>query len=693
MRVLIPTIRDPGQIGGMSTHLQMLSSGLEESGHSALVLYLGGVLPRGVGKTAIVWPAGALNRVRRGWGMVYAAAVRGRLLAALTERELKRARADGEPWEVLNAQDVYSVPALRAVADRYGIPLVLTLHGYPLYESMSEGYSRASAAGRSFLMESEIRALRLADSVVTVDSRLHRHVLRLAPEVESRTSLLMNFIDTSLYHPGSEGRRELRDAWDVPADKIVLFCPRRLVKKNGVVQPALALAAMPPDQRARFLLLYAGEGGERQAIERVVREHGLEREVRLLGGQSREAVGQLYLLADIVLVPSVHSENVEEATSLSALEAMACGRPVIAGAVGGLAEMIDDGRTGLLVPASDPEALAAAMMRLAGDPQLGSRLAEAARSYVEREHSHIQAAARFVEVYRAAALNGRGSPISQSSGSPEIPVVSVLGSPMHQVGFEAAVATVTGWATRPSDRVGDGLAPAGDGLGPAGTGRGTGVRTRVATAFNPELAVRAQDDPRVTEALLAADLRYPDGVGVVWAAGRRGAVGLERVPGVELAARVIEGLAAADLSVYLLGAAPGVAEAAAEALGAKIPGLKVAGYRHGYFTRDEEQDIVAEIRESGAAALLVALGTPRQQLFIQRHRNELGVRVALGVGGSFDVWSGRVRRAPAWTRSLGVEWLYRLVTNPRRARRQVALVVFAWRALTDLSSDYHQPRG
>lgn len=686
MRVLLPTIRDPGQIGGMSTHLQMLSSGLEESGNQPFVLYLGGVLPRGVGKAAIVWPAGALNRVRRGWGMVYAAAVRGRLLAALTERELKRARADGEPWEVLNAQDVYSIPALRAVADRYEIPLVLTLHGYPLYESMSEGYSRASAAGLSFLMESEIRALRLADSVVTVDSRLHRHVLRIAPELASRTSLLMNFIDTSSYRPSFEGRRELRDAWDVPADKTVLFCPRRLVKKNGVVYPALALAAMPPEQRAQFLLLYAGEGGERQAIERVVREHGMQREVRLLGGQSREAVLELYLLADIVLVPSVPSENVEEATSLSALEAMACGRPVIAGAVGGLAEMIDDGETGLLVPASDPEALADAMLRLADDPQLGSRLAEAARSYVVRKHSHVQAAARFVEVYRAAALSDRGSSTSRSGGSPEFPVVSVLGSPMHQVGFEEAVATVTGWARRPSGR-------AGQAVEPARAGRGTEARTRVATAFNPELAVRAQDDPRVTEALLAADLRYPDGVGVVWAAGRRGAVGLERVPGVELAARVIEGLAADDLSVYLLGAAPGVAEAAAEALTAKLPGLKVAGCRHGYFTRAEEQGIVAEIRESGAAALLVALGTPRQQLFIQRHRDDLGVRVALGVGGSFDVWSGRVRRAPAWTRSLGVEWLYRLVTDPRRARRQVALVVFAWRALTDLSSDYHQPRG
>jgi N-acetylglucosaminyldiphosphoundecaprenol N-acetyl-beta-D-mannosaminyltransferase len=362
---------------------------------------------------------------------------------------------------------------------------------------------------------------------------------------------------------------------------------------------------------------------------------------------------------------------------------MACGRPVIAGAVGGLAEMIDDGQTGLLVPAADPEALAAAILRLAGDPRLGSRLAEAARSYVVREHSHVQAAARFVEVYGAVVAGERRASSCQNGGTPGFPVVSVLGSPMHQVGFEQAAATVIGWACGPPARVNH---------APGAERSDTGARARVATAFNPELAVRAQGDPRVTEALLGADLRYPDGVGVVWAAGRRGAVGLERVPGVELAARVLEGMAANDLPVYLLGAAPGVADVAVAALTARMPGLKVAGCRHGYFTDAEEHEIVAEIRGSGAAALFVALGTPRQQLFIHRHRDELGVRVAMGVGGSFDVWAGRVRRAPAWTRSLGVEWLYRLVTNPRRARRQIALLVFAWRALTDLSSDYHQPR-
>ena len=188
----------------------------------------------------------------------------------------------------------------------------------------------------------------------------------------------------------------------VPEDKTVLFCPRRLVKKNGVVLPSLALAAMDPAERDRFLLLHAGEGGERQEMERIVRENGLEKQVRLLGGKGRDDILDLYRLADIVLVPSVHSENVEEATSLSALEAMASGRPLIAGDVGGLAEMVLDGETGLLVPA-DPRALAAAILRLAAAPDLGRRMAAAAREYVLRNHSHLRAAAAYAEVYRRAA--------------------------------------------------------------------------------------------------------------------------------------------------------------------------------------------------------------------------------------------------------------------------------------------------
>lgn len=672
MRILLPTIRDPGQIGGTTTHLDMLSRGLEEIGHEARVLYLGDAVssvPRDLG---VVWPAGALNRVQRGWGMIYASAVRGRLLASVTGRELARAEAAGEPWEALNAQEVYAVPALRGVADRYGIPLVLTLHGYPLYESDSEGYTAASDLGRRYLMGAEMRALRLADAVVTVDTRLHNHVLRLVPERADTVFALMNFIDTSSFFPSREGREEARRTWGVPEGRTVLFCPRRLVKKNGVVFPSLALAAMPVAERRRFLLLHAGEGGEREAMEQVVREYGLEEQVRLLGGQGRGAILDLYRLADIILVPSVRSENVEEATSLSALEAMACGRPLIAGAVGGLAEMVNDGENGLLVPDADAEALAAAILRLAADPDLGARLAANARDYVVERHSHLRAAASYAEIYARAALAAGASAAvpARVSGAPW-PTVSVLGFPLHRVDVEAAGAWLLAEARRPPS-----------------TAAVAAPLCRIAVSFNPELVMRAIDDPVVAEAVLDADLRFPDGVGAVWAAGRQGVSGLTRVPGIELAEHLLAGAAQEGLPVYLLGAADGVAEEAARRLVERLPGLLVAGTGHGYFGPADEEVVVAAVRGSGARVLLVALGAPRQEVFLHRHRHELGAAVALGVGGSLDVWAGRVSRAPDWTQRLGVEWLYRLAANPRRLRRQLALPRFAARVVAGCADDY-----
>ena len=645
--------------------------------------------------------------------MVYSAEVRGRLLGVVTDRELTAAETGTEqpgakpeagrgsgPWEVLNAQEVYSVPSLRAVADRHGVPLVLTLHGYPLYESLSEGYTAQSAWGRGYLMGAEMRALRLADAIVTVDSRLYRHVLKLVPERAAAVSALMNFIDTSSFFPTSEGREGLRAKWDIPPDRVVLFCPRRLVKKNGVVYPALALASMGPADRRRFLLLHAGEGGERPGIEQVVREAGLQAEVRMLGGQDRDAILELFRLADIVLVPSVHSENVEEATSLSALEAMASGRPLIAGDVGGLAEMVDDGLTGLLVPAADERALAAAILRLAADPALGAALAARARDYVVTHHSHTRAAAEYVEVYRssiegrastgavrsagggAATGAGTSTSASPSPGSvsavpaapapdgptdpfASLPQVSILGFPLHLVDRERAAALLLDVAA--------------------------GVRggpTRIAVSFNPELIVGAQDDPAAAEAVLAADLRFPDGVGAVWAAARQGVPGLERVPGIELAESLLAGAAAAGLPVYLLGAAEGVAAEAGERLSERFPGLVVAGTHQGYFAAGEDAHLARTVRASGAAVLLAALGAPRQEVFLHRRRMELGVAVAMGVGGSFDVWAGRVERAPEWTHALGVEWLYRLATDPKRARRQLALPRFAFRVMEFCPDDY-----
>ncbi|MDR7386279.1 MAG: WecB/TagA/CpsF family glycosyltransferase, partial [Armatimonadota bacterium] len=157
----------------------------------------------------------------------------------------------------------------------------------------------------------------------------------------------------------------------------------------------------------------------------------------------------------------------------------------------------------------------------------------------------------------------------------------------------------------------------------------------------------------------------------------------ERVPGVELMEALCERAARQGWPIFLLGGLPGVAEQAAAELRRRWPGLPVAGTHHGYF--QVEGAVVEAVARSGAALLFCGLGSPRQELWLSRHLDRLGVRVAMGVGGSLDVLAGRSARAPAWLRRVHLEWLYRLLREPRRWRRQLALPHFAWLVLRSAS--------
>lgn len=196
---------------------------------------------------------------------------------------------------------------------------------------------------------------------------------------------------------------------------------------------------------------------------------------------------------------------------------------------------------------------------------------------------------------------------------------------------------------------------------------------------NPELIMQAQRDPELLAAARAADLALPDGVGVVWAARRLGLPVPGRVPGVEFMEALLEWAAAAGHGVYLLGARPEVIATAAERAARRFSGLRLAGFGDGYFgSRGEEPAAVRQVAASGARILFVGLGVPAQERFLYRHRGDFGdVRLAMGVGGSFDVLSGLTPRAPAAARRLGLEWLWRLARQPSRWRRQLALPRFA----------------
>jgi N-acetylglucosaminyldiphosphoundecaprenol N-acetyl-beta-D-mannosaminyltransferase len=198
-----------------------------------------------------------------------------------------------------------------------------------------------------------------------------------------------------------------------------------------------------------------------------------------------------------------------------------------------------------------------------------------------------------------------------------------------------------------------------------------------------EMVVYAQRDARFRDIVNACELSLCDTVGLLTVARRRGARLRERVTGVELLEHLCEGAAAVGLPVYFLGGSPGVAADAAAILEVRFPGLQVAGTRDGFFTDEQTPAIVANIAESGARLLFVGMGSPRQEFWLAEHLRETGCGAGVGVGGSFDVISGRVDRAPRIARRLGLEWLYRLVKEPRRWRRQLALPRFAWLILLE----------
>jgi N-acetylglucosaminyldiphosphoundecaprenol N-acetyl-beta-D-mannosaminyltransferase len=193
--------------------------------------------------------------------------------------------------------------------------------------------------------------------------------------------------------------------------------------------------------------------------------------------------------------------------------------------------------------------------------------------------------------------------------------------------------------------------------------------------------MRAQQDKAFRRVINQADVCLPDGVGLLWAARRLGCPLRERVAGSTLTVQLAERAAQSGWRVYFLGAAPGVADKAAEILQSRFPGLIVAGTWAGSPSPDEQASIVERVRDAAPDILLVAYGAPAQDVWIARNQPLLRVPVAMGVGGSLDFIAGVAKRAPVWIQRIGLEWLYRLVREPWRWRRQLALPRFVWHVL------------
>lgn len=193
---------------------------------------------------------------------------------------------------------------------------------------------------------------------------------------------------------------------------------------------------------------------------------------------------------------------------------------------------------------------------------------------------------------------------------------------------------------------------------------------------NAEIIMAAHTDANLKNILKQSDLLVADGAGVVLASKILGVSLPEKVSGIDLVKNLFAVSRNTPLKFFFFGSKPGTADAAAKAITSQYENVQIVGCRNGYFSAEDEKHIIDEINASGADILLVALGAPKQEIWIHKHKDVLKVKVCIGVGGSLDVFAGNVSLAPEFMRRAGLEWLFRLYKEPWRYKRMMQLPKF-----------------
>lgn len=388
MKILLATAYDYPHLGGLSVHLATLKSGLESRGHEVKIVSFSDV-PRLKKEGVVRGPAFLLNKMKKGSGYVWTLKRRKEALETLIKAEV----ADGS-YDIINAQDVYTTFA----ALESDVPVVSTVHGYLTFEGISKGTVIEGSSEAALLMADERASYKGTREVITVDTRIKDYI---EDETKVIGNMIKNFIDVESFKPEIERREEFRKKHGFAQDDLIFFVPRRLTKKNGVIYPILSLPAVL-EKFPKARVVFAGTGEMMEDMKAKASELGIADRVTMVGAVDHSEMIEYYALSNVALVPSIYSAGVEEATSISALEAMGSGVPLIACAVGGLKEIIVDGEDGLLVEEQNVEQLSEAMIRLLSDPEEGQKLADTARAKIVADYSHFAAAEKYEKIYLKA---------------------------------------------------------------------------------------------------------------------------------------------------------------------------------------------------------------------------------------------------------------------------------------------------
>jgi glycosyltransferase involved in cell wall biosynthesis len=379
MKVLLTSTDNPyiTKWGGKHVHLLLLERGLEELGVEVYPLYYNANSIRELAKKGMLLLFSEKRRHER----------KIKLLINYLMKHVPK-----NDFDIAHAHDVLSMLAIAKTPQKK----VLTLHGYFARENI-EFIRNESERSEVYplLLKIEEEGMKNTDHVITVDQRLKDYVISEFNYPEEKVTVMHNAVDTDSFRPISkEEQMKLKQEAGFSQKDFVVLVPRRLVEKNGVIY---AVRTMKHLESRDVKMIIAGDGPERTKI---LKEANGDHRIRFVGTISHDKIALYYMMADALLIPSITIHGIQEASSLAMLEGMACGKTVICSSIGGMREIIQHMKNGLLTKEKEPTEIAKAIETVVTNRTLANEIGNEARSSVMRRHSYVAHAKKVFNIYR-----------------------------------------------------------------------------------------------------------------------------------------------------------------------------------------------------------------------------------------------------------------------------------------------------
>ncbi|MBS3198666.1 glycosyltransferase family 4 protein [Turicibacter bilis] len=392
MKILFVSSDQIPHIGGKSTHILDLMDGLNNLGNETYLLSLNDVHKLKILLLKMMLlPFRLINKkYYRYLYIIFYRIIFSRCIIQFVNKH---------HVDVICAQDPIAACACKEVNKRYNVPIHLTMHTYFGIENTLDNTNiNIESKVLKKIVDFELGCIDIVRAITTVDQRILRHVQQQIGNKKIILSSISNFTNTERFKPVSnEQKKIIRDKYNYSENDFIILCSRRLVEKNGVKYLLKAINHM--QCKENILVLIIGDGIQKQNLVEYTYNNNINHIIKFLGNVDNKDIHEYYQLSDISVVPSITVNGLQEATSISAIESMACGVPVLASNIGGLTELIENNFTGILFTEKDYKTIANSIEKLKINKEYYRLLSNNSINYISVNHSHLSAANRFKDIF------------------------------------------------------------------------------------------------------------------------------------------------------------------------------------------------------------------------------------------------------------------------------------------------------